>query len=216
MPATGPFRCSLFSGFVVCTGSVLVRRLKKPNRAVLLGLGAGTGAGSVLDLRANLSLCASGVGPRETPDAAGGIDEDGPGDGMREGAFAGTPARDLEAGPTPALDSVELVLLCVEGNAIMLLCIIGDGPRMPIISGVPSRLGLAGRRMAGRATGDCSTKCANSGGACERACSAGIGGLCGKVARTPGARLSLFLPPSVTTVEADEEEVEDSRTVERV
>ena len=78
----------------------------------------------------------------------------GPGEGMREETLVGMPVRDLAAGPGPALDSVELVRLCAEGKVIMLLCIIGEGPRMPIISGVPSRLGLAGRRNVGCDTGD--------------------------------------------------------------
>jgi hypothetical protein len=81
-----------------------VRRLKKPNLAVLLGLGAGTGAGSVLDLRVSRSLLTSGVGPRVGP-----CDACGPGDGSRDGSFVGTPFLDLAAGLGPVLDSVELV-----------------------------------------------------------------------------------------------------------
>jgi hypothetical protein len=95
----------------------------------------------------------SGVGPRDGP-----RETKGPGEGNREGALVGTPALDLAAGPGPLLDSVELVRLCVEGKAIILLCTIGEGPRMPIISGVPSRLGLAGRRIAGSDTGDWSAR----------------------------------------------------------
>jgi hypothetical protein len=45
----------------------------------------------------------------------------GPGDGIRDGAFVGNPALDLEAMLGAILDSVELVLLCVVGKAIMLL-----------------------------------------------------------------------------------------------
>jgi hypothetical protein len=40
----------------------------------------------------------------------------------------------------------------------MLLCITGDGPRMPMISGVPSRLGRAGRRLGGKGAGEVSAK----------------------------------------------------------
>jgi hypothetical protein len=154
VPATGPFRWSLFSGFVKGAGSVFVRRLKKPNLAILLGLGAGTCVGSVLDLRPSRSLCTSGVGPRVDTCETGSVPDIGPGDGIREGAFVGTPILDFAAGPCPILDSVELVRLCIDGNAIMLLWITGDGPRNPISSGVPSRLGLAGRRMGGSETGD--------------------------------------------------------------
>jgi hypothetical protein len=121
VPATGPFRWSLFSDFAGGVGSVFIRRPKKPNLGALLGLGAGAGVGSVLDLRPSRSLWASGVGPREGPYNACGIPDDGPGDGMRECAFTGTPILDLAAGPDTTFDSVELVRLCVGGNAIMLL-----------------------------------------------------------------------------------------------
>jgi hypothetical protein len=116
VPATGPLRWSLFSAFAGGAGSVFVRRLKKPKRAVLLGLGAGLGDGSVLDLRASRSLGISGVGPRVGP-------AEGPGDGIREFALVGTLILERAAGPGtgPFLDSVELVRRCVDGNAIILL-----------------------------------------------------------------------------------------------
>jgi hypothetical protein len=96
---------------------------------------------------------------------------EGPGDGIREPTLIGTPILERAAGPgaDAFLDSVELVRLCVDGNVIILLWTIGDGPRIPMISGVPSRLGLEGRRAVGREPGDFSTRWANSGGACTRA-----------------------------------------------
>jgi hypothetical protein len=158
VPATGPFRSNLLSDLAVRGGSVFVRRLKKPNLAVLLGLAAGAGAGSVLDLRASRSLWRSGVSPRGGARDSGAAVDVGPGDGIREGAFVGTPTRDRAAGAEPFLDSAEGVRLWEEGKAIMLLCITGDGPRMPMISGVPSRLGRVGRRLGGNGAGEVSAK----------------------------------------------------------
>ena len=62
----------------------------------------------------------SGVGPRVGAREAGGADV-GPGDGMRDDTLVEAPTRELEAGAEPIFDSVELVLLCVEGKTIMLL-----------------------------------------------------------------------------------------------
>jgi hypothetical protein len=53
----------------------------------------------------------SGVGPRVGPCEAGSIADEGPGDGIRDPAFVGTPILDRAAGPGPILDSVELVRL---------------------------------------------------------------------------------------------------------
>jgi hypothetical protein len=44
----------------------------------------------------------------------------------------------------------------------------------------------------------------------------GIGGLCGRVASPFGDCFSLCLPPSATTVDVEDEDVDDSRTVESV
>jgi hypothetical protein len=123
-------------------GSVFARRLKKPNLAALLGLGTGAGAGRVLDLLASCSFCMSGVEPRESPREP----DVGPGEGIRDGVFAGTAIRDREAGLGPDLESEDPVRLCEEGNIVMLLWTTGEGPRSPRISGVPSLLGLDGRR----------------------------------------------------------------------
>ena len=93
----------------------------------------------------------------------------------------------------------------------------GDGSRSPWISGVPSLLGLDGRLEVGGDTGEGSAKCASSGTGCVRAfvCTVGVdlstGGLCG----TGGSCfLTSTLPVSATTVDADEEDVDDSRTVD--
>lgn len=154
MPAAGPFLWSLLSARDVGAGSVLVRLLKKPNLADLLGLGAGAGAGMVLDLRFSLSFGTSGVVPRTGPRSAGDALGAGPGEGILDGAFIWTAGRGLVVGATPCLDSVEPVRLCDEGKDIMLLWIIGEGPRRPMISGVPSRLGRDGRRVVCAETGD--------------------------------------------------------------
>lgn len=47
----------------------------------------------------------------------------------------------------------------------MLLCITGDGPLSPPISGVPSLLGRVGLRDSGGDIGARSARCASSGGA---------------------------------------------------
>jgi hypothetical protein len=54
----------------------------------------------------------------------------------------------------PVLDSEDVVLLWWEGKLSILLWIIGDGPRSPDISGVPSLLGLDGRLAVGIEAGD--------------------------------------------------------------
>ena len=104
----------------------------------------------------------------------------------------------------------------------MLLWMIGDGPRSPDISGVPSLLGLGGRLAVGTDAGDWSARWANSGGACMRGSldevetGSGMEGLCGRaVSRIDDCR-SLGMVPSMTTVDADDDEVDDSLTVESV
>lgn len=96
---------------------------------------------------------------------------------------------------------------------------IGDGSRSPRISGVPSLLGRNGRREVGGDTGEGSAKWASSGTGCTRAsvCTFGVGFRTGGLCVTTG---SCFLvrsafPASATTVEADEDDVDDSRTVDR-
>ena len=109
----------------------------------------------------------------------------------------------------PNLTSIELVRLCAVGKLDKLLCTIGDGPRSPTISGVPSLLGLLGRLKAGGDTGDWSARWASSGGAWNRGFVVGgfTGALCGRV----GSRLEDVSARTVEVVDAD---VEDSRTVE--
>jgi hypothetical protein len=143
---------------VAGVGSVFVRRVKKPNLEVLLGLGAGAGACTALDLRVFRSFWTSGVGPRVGTRVVGGNADDGFGDGSRETGFVGTVIFDLTTGDGAFLDSVDPVRLCELGKCIILLWMTGDGPRSPRSSGVPSRLGLDGRLGAGSAPGDCSTK----------------------------------------------------------
>jgi hypothetical protein len=131
-----------------------VRRVKNPNRGALLGLGAETGSGPLLVLRALRSCWMSGVGPRAGARVAGGNEEDELGEGIREDGFVGTLILDFDVGTGTILDSEEGVRLCDAGKFIMLLWIIGDGPRSPDISGVPSLLGLDGRLPVGCDTGD--------------------------------------------------------------
>jgi hypothetical protein len=131
-----------------------VRRVKNPNRCVLLGLGAGAGAGPLLVLRALRSCWTSCVGPRADARVAGGNEEDGFGEGIRAGGFAEALILDLEVCAGKVLDSEEGVRLCNDRKFIMLLWITGDGPRSPDISGVPSLLGLDGRLPVGIDTGD--------------------------------------------------------------
>lgn len=164
VPAAGPRRESLFGLTVGTVGSVLVRRPKKPNLGVFPGLGAGAGAGSVLDRRVSRSPWLSGVFPRV------GTRDNGRAPGValmgaREDRLVGAPGRTFVVDPNPSLASIELVRLCEVGKLVMLLCTIGDGPRSPTISGVPSLLGLFGRFDAGGDTGDWSARWANSGGA---------------------------------------------------
>jgi hypothetical protein len=128
-----------------------VRRVKKPNRWVLLGLGAG--AGPLLVLRVFWSCWMSGVGPRARR-VAGGNEEDGFGEGIREDGFAGKLILDFATGADTVFESDELVRLCGDGKLSMLLWIIGEGPRSPDISGVPSLLGLDGRLAVGIDAGD--------------------------------------------------------------
>lgn len=90
-------------------GSVFVRREKIPN--LLPGLGAGAGVGSVLERRASLCFCPSGVAPRlNVLDVVGMLDV-GTGEGLREDGLTGTAIRDLAAERDANLDSVELVRL---------------------------------------------------------------------------------------------------------
>lgn len=94
----------------------------------------------------------------------------GLGDGLREDGFDCMPNLVLLLITGPAAELLDIVRLC-EGKLVMLLCIIGDGPCMPSISGVPSLLGLVGLRAATVDDGR-STKCASSGGAWTLGCSA--------------------------------------------
>jgi hypothetical protein len=119
-------------------------------------------------------------------------------------------------------ESDELVRLWGDGKFSILLWMIGDGPRRPDISGVPSLLGLDGRLAVGNDAGNWSARWANSGGACGRGSlvevesGSGIEGLCGRVVSRLGDCLSLTLVPSMITVDAADDEVEDSLTVESV
>lgn len=95
---------------------------------------------------------------------------------------------------------------------------IGEGSRSPNISGVPSLLGLDGRLEFVGDTGEGSARWASSGTGCVRGllCNIGAalntGGLCGTV----GSCFFVIstLPASVMTVDAEEEDVDDSRTVD--
>lgn len=113
---------------------------------------------------------------------------------------------------------------------------IGEGPWNPVMSGVPSLLGRVGRRGAVIVDG-WSARWASSGGACvfgfsslvsdgrrtplvtllfvkfgRRVCIVFGGGLRGGAGRRASCVRSLVLPVSTRTVEAEEEEVVDSRT----
>lgn len=143
----------------VSVGSVFVRRVKKPNLEVFEGLGAGAGRGTVLVRRLSRSFWMSGVAPRVGLRVTGGNAVDGLGEGRREDGLNGRPDLLLvdaaaAAAVAPNFESVELVRLWGAGKFIILLCMTGEGPRSPIISGVPSLLGLDGRLEAGRVTGD--------------------------------------------------------------
>lgn len=99
----------MLSDLLACgAGSVLVRREKMPNR--LLGLGAGAGAGNVLERRVSLCFWTSGVVPRLSALDVVGILVVGKGEGLRDG-LTGTAIRDLGADREANLDSVELVRL---------------------------------------------------------------------------------------------------------
>ena len=88
---------------------------------------------------------------------------------------------------------------------------------------MPSLLGLDGRLATGYGAKDESLRWASSGGAwtrgllCEDCVIGGTGGLCGSRPSPLEVSFPLYLPPSaIMVVEADDEDVEDSRTVERV
>lgn len=85
-----------------------MRREKKPN--LLLGLGAGTGAGSVLE-RFVSRFWLSGVTPRFRAMDVEGMLEVGTGEGLREEALTATAIRGLATERDPNFDSVELVRL---------------------------------------------------------------------------------------------------------
>ena len=130
-----------------------MRRVKNPNRELLLELGAWAeaGLGPVLVLLGFRS-CVSGVGPRAAARVTTGNAEEGFGEGFREDIGAGTP--NLELAAVVVLDSVDTVRLWWDGKFSMLLWIIGEGPRSPDSSGVPSLLGLEGLLPVGIVTGD--------------------------------------------------------------
>src|SRR5437588_4665106 len=95
----GPFRCNFFSDLDEdAVGSVLVRREKKPNREVLLGLGAGVG--KVFARFFSASLWASGVDPLVGTRDAGENTEVTLGfvDGLLDCGFDGIPNRPLAFG----------------------------------------------------------------------------------------------------------------------
>lgn len=74
------------------------------------------------------------------------------------------PNRVLPFVTMPVVESVDVVRLWAEGKLLMLLWMMGEGPRRPTISAVPSLLGRVGRRVL-LVAGLGSAKCANSGGA---------------------------------------------------
>ena len=86
------------------------------------------------------------------------------GEGLREDCLEGAPNLLLLLMAVLAVESVDVVRLCEKGKLIMLLWMIGEGPRNPSISGVPSLLGLIGLRGAIIA-GNGSARWASSGGA---------------------------------------------------
>jgi hypothetical protein len=93
-------------------------------------------------------LFISGVSPRfgtrETganPDARVGL-----GDGLREDGLEGMPKRDFPVTAIPAVELAEGVRLCDDGKLLILLWIMGDGPRSPAISEAPFLLGRVGLR----------------------------------------------------------------------
>jgi hypothetical protein len=106
----------------VAAGSVLERLEKKPNRDVLLGLGAGAGVGSVEDRC--FSGCRSGVGPRVGRREVGAKLEVtlGLGDGLREDCLG-----DMIPNPVLlfvamlAVEPVDVVRWCENGKLFMLL-----------------------------------------------------------------------------------------------
>lgn len=139
-----------------------MRRVKKPNLDGLLGLGAEVG--SVCDRRFSISGVLPRVGTRD-----GGANPEvrlGLGDGLRDEDLEGMPNLLLLLVETDPNDGVRL---CDDGKLDMLLWITGDGPRRPIISKVPSLLGLEGLLPAGE-----SARCASSGGACMRGFSVAV------------------------------------------
>lgn len=193
-----------------------MRREKKPN--LFPGLGAGAGAGSVLERRVSRSFWLSGVVPRFRALEVEGMLDVGTGEGLRDAVLTGTAIRLFAIESEPNLESVELVRLWWLGKLAMLLCMIGDGSRSPCISGVPSLLGLDGLLELGGDTGEGSARWASSGTGCIRGLVCTVeaffssGGLCGTACKV--FFFCSTLPASATTVDADEEEVDDSRTVD--
>ena len=87
------------------------------------------------------------------------------GDGLREDCLDGIPNLVLLLVAILVDDPPDVVRLCDDGKLIMLLWMIGEGPRNPVISGVPSLLGRLGLRKPAVDNG-WSAKWASSGGAC--------------------------------------------------
>ena len=65
---------------------------------------------------------------------------------MREDDLEGIPNLLRLVGAMADFDSDEAVRLWVDGKLVILLWMIGDGSRSPVISDVPSLLGLEGLR----------------------------------------------------------------------
>lgn len=120
VPAAGPLRASLLSDLLACgAGSVFVRREKKPN--LLPGLGAGAGAGSVLDRRVSRSFWLSKLMPCLSALDVDGMLDVGTGEGFRDDVLTGTAIRVFAIAREPNLESVELVRLWWFGKPAMLL-----------------------------------------------------------------------------------------------
>lgn len=98
-----------------------MRLEKKPNLEVLLGLGADTGAGSVLERRVSRSFWLSGVAPRLGALDVGGMLGVRTGEGLRKEGLEGAAIRDVAAEMDPNFESVELVRLCIVGKLFILL-----------------------------------------------------------------------------------------------
>ena len=96
-----------------------MRRVKKPNLELLLGLGAEVDEGNVCDRRLSRSGVVPRVGTRDggaKPDARLGL-----GDGLREVDLEGTPNLGLMFIEMLATEPEEGVRRCDEGKLVMLL-----------------------------------------------------------------------------------------------